>query len=318
MAGDLTMHVCLICPIPNLVHFIDRGATHHLLLSHLLDDSDSGRAYAAFYRRRAKLGDFVAIDNGAKELGHGLGLDTLFAQAADIGAKEVALTDVRYKSGETIRAGLHQLKWLATDEGAAAYFRAGWPRLMFIPQGDDYNSWKWCFESLLSALQRHPMKPDITVGVAYHYAHLFSPEMYLSMISLVQSYSLETHLLGWTRDLVTLRTASIRFPQLRSMDTSRSFVYGKHGLAQLEGYPGEARKYPGRDTKFFTEGIGASKVPQVVKNIEQLRRMAKDPVGHSRCRCGSEKLRVVDHSDIWHDGDIYCENGHYVRMFDAG
>lgn len=34
--------------------------------------------------------------------------------------------------------------------------------------------------------------------------------------------------------------------------------------------------------------------------------------------CGSTKLEVRNHSAMWGDGDIYCENGHYVRMFDSG
>lgn len=34
--------------------------------------------------------------------------------------------------------------------------------------------------------------------------------------------------------------------------------------------------------------------------------------------CGSTKTEVRDHSAIWGDGDVYCENGHYVRMWDSG
>ena len=34
--------------------------------------------------------------------------------------------------------------------------------------------------------------------------------------------------------------------------------------------------------------------------------------------CGSSKIEVRNYSAMWHDGDIYCENDHYVRMYDAG
>lgn len=313
------MHVCLICPIPNLVHYVDRGATHHLILSHLLDNSESGKAYAKFYKRRVgEFGDFVTIDNSAKELGRGRSLDVLLMQASEVEAQEVALTDVRYKSSETIRATTEQLNWLATTHGAAAYERANRPRLMFIPQGGSYGGWAACFESLLTALQIHPLDPEVTVGIPYHYAHLFGPEVYLNMIGLAQFHGLETHLLGWTRDLVTLGEAAKKYPNVRSMDTSRCFVYGKHNLKQLEGYPFTAIKYPGRDPEFFTDPIGHSKSLQVIKNIKQLRSIAHDPVGRSRCHCGSENLAVVNHSELWHDGDIYCDKGHYVRRFDAG
>lgn len=34
--------------------------------------------------------------------------------------------------------------------------------------------------------------------------------------------------------------------------------------------------------------------------------------------CGSTKLTLRSFDDVWRDGDLYCENGHYVRGFDAG
>lgn len=34
--------------------------------------------------------------------------------------------------------------------------------------------------------------------------------------------------------------------------------------------------------------------------------------------CGSHNVHVENYSMMWHDGDVFCENGHYVRMWDAG
>lgn len=34
--------------------------------------------------------------------------------------------------------------------------------------------------------------------------------------------------------------------------------------------------------------------------------------------CGSTKLETRNYNIIWKDGDVYCENGHYVRGYDAG
>lgn len=34
--------------------------------------------------------------------------------------------------------------------------------------------------------------------------------------------------------------------------------------------------------------------------------------------CGSKKLELRNHSAMWGDGDLICENGHYVRMYDSG
>lgn len=34
--------------------------------------------------------------------------------------------------------------------------------------------------------------------------------------------------------------------------------------------------------------------------------------------CGSTNTEVRNHDLMWGDGDVYCENDHYVRMWDSG
>lgn len=34
--------------------------------------------------------------------------------------------------------------------------------------------------------------------------------------------------------------------------------------------------------------------------------------------CGSTNVAVYNRSAMWGDGDVLCENGHYVRMWDSG
>jgi hypothetical protein len=34
--------------------------------------------------------------------------------------------------------------------------------------------------------------------------------------------------------------------------------------------------------------------------------------------CGSIFMELYNYSEMWHDGDVYCHNGHWVRMYDAG
>ena len=47
-------------------------------------------------------------------------------------------------------------------------------------------------------------------------------------------------------------------------------------------------------------------------------RVGTDDVGACG-RCHSKNLQVENHSGMWHDGDIVCQDcGGYVRMFDAG
>jgi len=34
--------------------------------------------------------------------------------------------------------------------------------------------------------------------------------------------------------------------------------------------------------------------------------------------CGSTKLTLKEFDEIWRDGKLYCDKGHFVRHYDAG
>jgi hypothetical protein len=34
--------------------------------------------------------------------------------------------------------------------------------------------------------------------------------------------------------------------------------------------------------------------------------------------CGSTKLHLKNWDEVWRDGDLYCNNGHFVRYYDTG
>ena len=34
--------------------------------------------------------------------------------------------------------------------------------------------------------------------------------------------------------------------------------------------------------------------------------------------CESEELHVEDYDPLWRDGNLVCENGHFIRVWDAG
>jgi hypothetical protein len=313
------MHAALICPVPDLKKYVDRGATHHLLLAHLFDIP----GYIEFYRERVELyDDYVIVDNGAKENGRGLGLKKVLELGHLVRAKEVVVADVRYECDATIESAQKELAWLASKEGQQHYTWVGQPRLMVVPQGETPERWFECLLELTrlvaEALQWTP-HPQPVIGVAYHYDHLFEAGLNgLLDLPVVQRY--DVHLLGWPRALRPLLDASKRYRNLRSVDSSRPFVYAKGGLGNTRGYPGfEANPYPSRDEQFFTESISPSLDNFVRANVAHFRRYAGDVAGQSRCiECGSTRLNIRNYSMMWHDGDLYCENGHYVRGYDAG
>lgn len=314
------MLTCLICPVPDLEKFVDRGATHHLMLAHLFDVP----GYVEFYRKRSEsFDDYVIVDNGAKENGRGLGLKRVLELGSRVHAKEVVLSDVRYKGPETIWSGHTDLEWLKTREGRRAYRDAGQPRLMIVPQGANLSNWEYCLRELLQMTMKaldtitDSYEPPV-VGAAYHYDHLFEGGID-TILSSPAIAGQTIHMLGWPRALTPLRDAAKKH-DIRTVDSSRPFVYGKHGLECHSGYPDyAANPYPSRDEAFFTEPIPDEHSDVVKDNIRKFRSWAMDIAGRSRCiECGSEALTVRNHSMMWHDGDVYCPNGHYVRMYDAG
>ena len=315
------MRACLIVPVPDLRTYVDRGATHHLMLAHLWDIP----GYVNFYAERAELGDYIMIDNGAKELGVGLGLNELLGMAKQVGAKEVVLSDVRYEGPATEQRGWEQLQWLTTHEGSCDYELAGRPRIQMVPQGRTPTDWYACLINLLTAydwcrdsMPGRPMEEPV-IAVAYHYEHMFEGGLRF-LLDTPEVRGRDVHLLGWARALRPLRGLAEEYGNLRSVDSSRPIVYGKGGLTCTSGWPDyNPMPYPGRDPNYFTESIPGEHYAIVKDNIRFFRAWAGDPAGRSRClECGSERLHVRNHSMMWHDGDVHCENGHYVRMYDAG
>lgn len=268
------MKAALIPPTPDLVRFVDSHATYHLALSHLFD-SPSGEAYQAFYRERAHRGDFITLDNGAKENGHGETLTKTLYRAKQIGAKEVVLPDAIKDKGKTLDATKNALMWLNSNDGRQAYDRAGAPRLMIVPQGATRNEWKDCLYELYAhataTLNLLDLENHLTVGVPYHYNHLFQGGL-LELLSLgvTDLSGIEVHLLGWVRDLGTLAIVRDNFPTIRSVDSSRPFVYAKHGMLCGEG------PYPKRDEDYFEEPIQERFEDTVHANIGFFRNFAGD------------------------------------------
>lgn len=263
------MRTCLICPVPSLDKYVDEKADHHLLLAHLLDDP----RYVEFYRARSESGDYVILDNGAKELGAGLGMKLLLEGAQKVKAKEVVLTDVRYRAAETVRAAQTGLAWLMSLKGREAYEAAGFPKLMLVPQGKTPMQWFDCLAALLTfsndCMAIIDEMPEPCVAYAYHYDHMFRGG--LPKLIAFGRPSFDIHLLGWTRRLGVLAHIAEQFPEIRSVDSGRPFSYAKAGIACTH----EAEN-PGRDENFFTEPIPDDRDKLVRANIATFRQYAQD------------------------------------------
>lgn len=261
------MRAGLIAPIPDLGRYIDMYSTYHLALYHLLRD---GR-YTAFYRSRSLQGDFVSLDNGAKEFGQGAPINDTLQAGYAIHADEVVLPDVIKRKNATVRATGAAFKWLSTMEGKSVYKGAGQPRLMIVPQGRGRSEWRDCLYDLITA-STVPLE-KLTVGVAYHYHDLFEGGIHPLMGVLRGTIDLgvQVHLLGWIRSMHDLPLLRDNFSWIRSVDSSRPFVYAKGGIDCRFAGPDE---YPGRDSRYFTESIPDDQL--VYRNIRYFQSLAGD------------------------------------------
>lgn len=263
------MKACLIPPIPDLDKYVDNQATHHLLLAHLFASS-LGDKYATFYRDRAARGDYLIIDNSTRELGDALGIEKALELAMVVGASEIVLSDIRFSAIQTLEATERDLFWLTTA-GRDLYEQAGKPALMFVPQGGSFPAWHACFVRLLDMTENAIAEldgPDPVVGVPYAYGHRLE-RPFRELVYLAMAPGLPVHLLGWPRHLQTLVEIASEFPQVRSVDSSRPFVYAKHGLMVSPRV-----EYPGRDTHYFFDPIPRAHTELTRRNIDLFRAYA--------------------------------------------
>jgi hypothetical protein len=202
---------------------------YHLCLAHLVHQYPS---YREFYAKRSRLGNFVILDNSAHEHGRGEPGEVLASAAQAIHPSEIVLPDVLFDSAGTVelsRKALPQLVSLAP--------------LMVVPQGRNFDEWKWCLDQLL------PLGPQ-TIGISKDF-EVWSSQGLVPLIEFSLQFEKPLHLLGWGRKLHLLPdyiAAGEGF--IRGIDSAKPAVYAYAGIA-LPKDLSQAPAYPGRPEKFF-------------------------------------------------------------------
>lgn len=271
------MKTCLIAPIPDLERFVADRFKHHLLLDHLFDVPDWGEVYREFYARRRRAGDFITIDNGAKEHNRGSSLAQLLVRASEVKADEVVVADIQFRGRESLELSLDEMHALEHDRQTRDLFEAaGKPRLMVVPHGETIIDWRNCMYGLLRKAERVMGELEgkaYTIGVPYAYDHVHE----LGLCPLVK-YAINevggqhVHLLGWPRRLETLENISLEFPEVRSIDSSRPIAYAQQGhlLKPMNG------AYPTRHRDYFTTPTSWEWDELVRENIDLFRLYARE------------------------------------------
>jgi hypothetical protein len=265
------MDLCLIPPIPHLRQFPQK---RHLLLSHLLTDSN----YREYYIDRGMKGDFLILDNSAHENGIGEGAEKLLLQALNVGASEIVVPDALENAEKTVYLGEQALRTWRQD------IRLKMMRcsLMFVPQGKELTDWKWCLHHLLRLYKEMPgARPGITIGISKDYYNWKGGLATLVQVTLnalkQEDVEAEIHMLGVNHDYWTVGELRAAFPMLRSVDTAKPFVWAREGLIfhSDDKDVRDISEFPSRPPDYFQRRLTNHELERANRNAALLRRMVE-------------------------------------------
>lgn len=254
------MKTALIPPIPALPRY--GIGDFHLLLSHLLEEP----LYFVHYKNQRRRGAYLVLDNSAHEHRTGEDALTLANWARELDAQEVVVPDSLEDAAGTVdRAILAHEAWY---EGDSAVMSNLDPALMYVPQGKDYSDWQDCLKELvgihLYTAKRYGIRQDFVIGISKDYEvwhggilKLLQDDIYpLRADALKSGIKMQTHLLGWGRNLWELEEMATACPWIRSTDSAKPFVFALKNMDLVSYYEeGETPTYPRRPKNYFRRKI---------------------------------------------------------------
>lgn len=262
------MKTALIPPIPELGHF-GHGSLH-LLLAHLGGDD----RYARHYRTERASGAYTILDNGAHENKSGMAPRLLVNKAVSLRAAEIVLPDTLFDTEDTIRRTHAAISYFS-DEGQDDLEMLQ-PRMMLVAQGSSIRDWRTCFQSQVwsyeAAMRRRPnvFQPPV-IGISKDY-EMFDGGIPALLESTVIPTGYDIHLLGWGRKLEVLGEMATRWPQIRSTDSAKPFVYA---IAGVELGLGDYPAYPTRAADYFETTLTDEQRRLARHNVEVFRQTAE-------------------------------------------
>lgn len=236
------MQLAFIVPTKFLYRYAVLGDCH-LALAHLIDDNGTNE-YANFYRREARQGKRVILDNGLFESKQ-VEPESLIHRAKSIEASVVCAPDALFNASGTIKEFKRFIR-LKQEEGLVA-------EVMGIPQADNPADWWECFRyfelsrdcdliglSILSipkAFEMASRGPERITSARMHVIRqLF---VYQSLLSRTIT---PCHLLGMGESYndMLLCKQLVMDDTIVSNDSTSAFVHGYHNVRYtgLGGIPG--------------------------------------------------------------------------------
>lgn len=126
---------CIITPIEYL-EYAD-WSTSHLVLAHLVDESDK---YAEYYKVLSDRGDFVMMDNSAYELKEPYSPDKLLELGQKCGADAIVLPDYPFQPSSVTVEAAKKFTPIFKDAGVKTFFA---PQSERGDIGDWINGYNW-------------------------------------------------------------------------------------------------------------------------------------------------------------------------------
>lgn len=207
------MKIATILPFKHM--HLEEDEPYHMCLAHLLDNA----IYREFFLREAEQGNFILMDNGVVETGKPMPMKRLDELARAINATEMVLPDVLNDCLGTLMLGEDSMKvW------------GGKTPLMAVPQGNNYEEWRYCLETMM----KWPIK---SIGIS-KFTKKFIPSRFdlLRLTPSVFKSGKEIHILGcnyYDTEMVNIETY---FPnQVRGIDSGIAAFYTMNGLLMQEG-----------------------------------------------------------------------------------
>jgi len=273
------LKAALIPPIPHLDQF--GHGDFHLLLAHLLDHA----TYREWYRAERKHGAYLVLDNSAHENGQGQDPATLLKMGFDLDAQEIVVPDVLDDAGATIECCLaaHE-EWF---ESKSVILDTYAPAFMYVPQGRNEDEWKDCLKDLVSihdyCARKYSLRRDYVIGVSKDYnvwdgglMKLLDEHVKpLRDEALERGVRVQVHLLGWMRDLWSLREIANKHLWLRSTDSAKPFVYAEANIDLIESYnKHKVPEYPKRKDEYFYKKLNRRQLEIADNNVWMFRETA--------------------------------------------
>lgn len=262
------MKASVLPPIPNLD--LAEGRDFHLTLAHLCEYD----RYVEFYRNEREKGSYIILDNGAHEFQSGEGPNHLLEKAQKIRANEIVCPDFLFDADQTVSLAEKALPIFASEMGMRTLYYTGARvqvyRIMLVPQGKTYLSWRRCLHHLLELYYRQAFILPPVIGLSKDY-EMWDGGLHklltVDILPLVRELSLDLHLLGWGRDMKALPVIARDYGSwIRSVDSAKPMVYAMSGVGIIDLF--QAPEYPKRPEGYFQRALTPEELLLARANID--------------------------------------------------